>query len=197
MTPTTSWPSLLLGFTLLFSPLATSIPLPLPAKDSNCNNLNPSSGPETGLQPRSPIPDPRMIPGQTDGVARILAGLGLEKLANLNKLNPEEDTQEQEQEQAEKKQDAVPIDDSKSNTPTVTAHDNEPPVDNQSNRVEPVHGNNKQTTESAKPKDNEKAKDANSLNPATNTDGYLDSLFEKLRTKIREAFNSSDEVTLN
>lgn len=141
-----------------------------------------------------------MIPSQTDGVARILAGLGLEKLASLNKLNPEEDTQKQEQEQgqkqeeAEKKQDAVPIDDSKSNTPTVTAHDNEPPVDNQSNRTEPVHGNNIQTTESAKPKDNEKAKDPN---PATNTDDYLDSLFEKLRAKIREAFNSSDEVTLN
>ncbi|OJJ63419.1 hypothetical protein ASPSYDRAFT_142325 [Aspergillus sydowii CBS 593.65] len=181
MTPTASWPSLVLSFTLLFSPLATSIPLPVPAKDSNCNNLNPSSSPETGLQPRSPIPDPRLIPSQTDGVARILAGLGLEKLASLNKLDPEEDAwkqkqkqeqaQEQEQEQAEKAQDAIPIDDSQSDTPT--------------------------STESAKPMDNGKAKDPNTLNPATDTDGYLQSLFEKLKSKIREAFNSSDEITLH
>lgn len=244
MTPTASWPSLVLSFTLLFSPLATSIPLPVPAKDSNCNNLNPSSSPETGLQPRSPIPDPvcpthqgpplttlptpcktkskqtnkpqRLIPSQTDGVARILAGLGLEKLASLNKLNPEEDAwkqkqkqeQAQEQEQAEKAQDAIPIDDSQSDTPTVTAHDNEPttdsqpansqPADEQPGRAEPVqHGTNTESTESAKPMDNGKAKDPNTLNPATDTDGYLQSLFEKLKSKIREAFNSSDEITLH
>lgn len=152
-----------------------------------------------------------MIPNQTDGVARILAGLGLQKLASLNKLDPEGDAekqkQEQEQEQAEKEQDAAPIDDSQSNTPTVTAHDNEPtgsqPVNSQStqssqpSRTEPVHGNNTQAPESAKPKDSGKAKDLNTLDPATNTDDYLQSLFERLRAKIREAFNSSDEVTLN
>lgn len=153
-----------------------------------------------------------MIPSQTDGVARILAGLGLEKLASLNKLDPEGDAekQKQEQEQAEKEKDAAPIDDSQSNTPTVTTHDNEPtgsqPVNSQStqpsqpsqpSRTEPVHGNNTQAPESAKPQDSGKAKDLNTLDPATNTDDYLQSLFERLRAKIREAFNSSDEVTLH
>ncbi|KAL5045755.1 hypothetical protein BDW71DRAFT_208021 [Aspergillus fruticulosus] len=135
---------------MLISPLTTALPIPISKKDA----LHPET--EREIQPRSPIPDPRMIPGETDLMATIFAKLGMEELAKFNKLHPEEDAQDSV---------TMAIDDSHSATHTMTEHENQ--VDN----------------------GKEKGKDA-----AKDPEGFVNTLFEVLRKKFREAINGSDEV---
>ncbi|KAL4914152.1 hypothetical protein BDW62DRAFT_191004 [Aspergillus aurantiobrunneus] len=160
MAPTTTWSSLVLtylSFTILVSPLASSLPI-----------LTPNSNSETGemeIQPRSPIPDPqRRIPKESDLLSSVFATLGMQELNKFNKLHPE--THEDE--------DDAPIDDSNSDTPTVTSHDDETGTERQPDVATEEHGE----------KD---AEDAGA---------FMDALFNILRRKFREAINSSDEVTL-
>ncbi|KAL6239801.1 hypothetical protein BDW75DRAFT_236061 [Aspergillus navahoensis] len=160
MAPPRSWTSLVLGFTILISPLTTALPIPISAKDA----LHPETTRE--IQPRSPTPDPRMIPGETDLVATIFSKLAMDELAKFNKLHPEGDAQDSDA--------ATVIDDSHSTTSTVTAYDNQ--VDN----------------------GKEKGKDAaeKGADAAKDHEGFIDTLFEVLRKKVREAINGSDEVRL-
>ncbi|KAL3480251.1 hypothetical protein BJX99DRAFT_254844 [Aspergillus californicus] len=171
----------LITLLLLFSPLTTSLPFPLPDAANN-----PALGPSPGgikLQPRSPIsgpgpdPDPRMIPDKTDLVSQILAGLGMDELNKFNKLRPEEHDAE----------DGAAIDDSHSVNHTVTSHDNQigsgGPV-----KIEQHAGSDSQSDTGA----GAGARTGAAQDPG----GFVETLFEVLRKKFREAINGSDEIML-
>ncbi|KAL4868362.1 hypothetical protein BDV12DRAFT_197407 [Aspergillus spectabilis] len=188
MTQPPHHPSLLKTFTLtlaillLFTPLTNSLPLP----------TNGSIQPKplkTGVQPRSPIPDPRMIPDRTDLLAHIFASLGMEELNKFNKLRPDEHGD-----------DGVVIDDSHNATHTVTAYENE------SNRPDGVEGKsggrggsvhgNQETTTTVETTAGEGEDESEGKDVAEEPDSFVGTLFEVLKKKFREAINSSDEVVL-
>ncbi|KAL4766158.1 uncharacterized protein BDW70DRAFT_789 [Aspergillus foveolatus] len=160
MAPQQSWASLVLGLTISISPLTTAFPIRIPAENAIC--------PETAreIQARSAIPDPRMIPSETDLMAAILAGLGMQELEKFNKLHTDKDGQDSGA--------TMVIDDSHAPTPTVTELDNH--VDN------------------GKEKGEDTAKD--DANAAEDREGFVDTLFEVLKKKFREAINGSDEIGL-
>ncbi|KAL5341820.1 hypothetical protein BJX70DRAFT_395549 [Aspergillus crustosus] len=203
-------PSLLAGLALtilLFTPLTDALPIPI--RDS----IRPNP-PRINLQPRSPDPDPRMIPDRTDLLAQIFATLGIEELDKFNKLQPEEHGD-----------DGAGIDDSQSTTHTVTAYDNEDvkPVagggvkgDSAKKGSGSVHEDNK--GENTKPDATATATAGNSQDEskdetkteteadtetqtegkdaAEDTDTFVETLFEVLKKEFRETINSSDEVAL-
>ncbi|KAL4997120.1 hypothetical protein BDV10DRAFT_186486 [Aspergillus recurvatus] len=160
MAPLRSWTSLVLSITILISLLTTALPIPISMEDA----LHPEAARE--IQPRSPIPDPRMIPSETDLMATIFAKLGMEELAKFNKLHPEEDAQNSSA--------TMMIDDSHRSTYNVTEHDNQ--------------------VDSGKEKGKNAAEDG--ADAAKDPEGFVDTLFEVLRKKFREAINGSDEVGL-
>ncbi|KAL4937470.1 hypothetical protein BDV06DRAFT_226919 [Aspergillus oleicola] len=186
MVSSQSWASLGL---LALSPLAASLPLPIPSTEPTSNsNINPS------LEARSPapLPDPRMIPNKTDLLSNLFAKLGMEELDQFNKLH-----------QDEHEEDNAVIDDSQSTTVTITSHDNfEDAVATPSASVSAspsasasasagsgagvTKGQDVITEEHADP----------DSGAAEEPQGFVDTLFEVLREKFREALNGSDEVTL-
>ncbi|KAL4930191.1 uncharacterized protein BDV17DRAFT_290169 [Aspergillus undulatus] len=183
--PTISWTTL--AGVLLLSPFAASLPLPTKENASSPN-----------LEPRSPmpVPGPRMIPSQTDLISEIFARLGMEELDKFNKLHPDEDETNE----------PTVVDDSKSDTVTVTTHYNNVDagrgagtVEGQKQRQEPkqepgVKSEEHSDTDTDSDADTDtgkKGKDA-----AEDPQGFVDTLFEVLRKKFREAINGSDEVSL-
>ncbi|KAL2872079.1 uncharacterized protein BJX67DRAFT_376923 [Aspergillus lucknowensis] len=167
MTPIASqWTSLVLFTTVfIFAPLMASLPLP----------GKPSIPTSSALEPRSPLPDPRMIPDKTDLLAHVFASLGIEELNKFNKIHPEE-------------YDDGPstIDDSHSPTHTVTSHENDTsPLPSGEVKTEVhVDENGEETT-------TKKGQDA-----AEDEEDLMETLFAVLRKKFREVINSSDEVGL-
>ncbi|CBF87849.1 predicted protein [Aspergillus nidulans FGSC A4] len=159
MTPQQSWATLVLGFTIFISPL-TAFPIPIPAE----NAIRPETAGE--IQARSAVPDPRLIPNETDLMAAILAGLGMQELEKFNKLHTDMNGQDSGA--------TMVIDDSRASTPTVTELENN--VDN------------------GKEKGMDTAKD--DANAAKDPEGFVDTLFEVLKKKFREAINGSDEIGL-
>ncbi|KAL4752536.1 hypothetical protein BDW72DRAFT_191898 [Aspergillus terricola var. indicus] len=160
MAPQRSWVSLVLGFTILVSPLTTAFPIPVPTE----NALHPETARE--IQARSAIPDPRMIPGETDLMATIFAELGMEELGKFNILHTDKSAQDSGA--------TMVIDDRNEPTHTVTKLDNQ--------------------VENGKEKGKDTAKDGE--NAAKDPEGFAETLFEVLRRKFREAINGSDEVGL-
>ncbi|KAL4741436.1 hypothetical protein BDV11DRAFT_168218 [Aspergillus similis] len=160
MAPQRSWASLMLHFTILVSPLTTAFPIPIPAE----NAIHPETARE--IQVRTAVPDPRMIPSETDLMATIFAELGMEELGKFNELHTDKDTQDSSA--------TMVIDDCHEPTHTVTELDNQ--------------------IEDGKEKGKNTAKDG--TNAAQDPEGFVDTLFEVLRKKFREAINGSDEVGL-
>lgn len=107
-----------------------------------------------------------MIPSETDLMAAILAGLGMQELGKFNKLHTDMNGQDSGA--------TTVIDDSRAPTPTVTEIDNN--VDN------------------GKEKGRDTAKD--DANAAKDPESFVDTLFEVLKRKFREAINGSDEIGL-
>ncbi|KAL4905861.1 hypothetical protein BDW74DRAFT_177560 [Aspergillus multicolor] len=184
MAPPQALTTLVLGF-ILIAPLTTALPIPSSARDTSCNTLNPETG--RAITARSPSPDPRMIPSQTDLMATIFAQLGMEELAKLNKLHPEEE---------DGNGATMVIDDSRSTTHTVTEQDNA--VDGGKGKTQDEQAQVEQGKDKKQGKETEKGKDASGENADTAKDpeGFMGSLFEALRKKFREAINGSDEVEL-
>ncbi|KAL4813720.1 hypothetical protein BDW67DRAFT_103948 [Aspergillus spinulosporus] len=160
MAPQRSWASLVLGFIILVSPFITASPISIPAE----NAIRPETARE--IQARSAIPDPRMIPSETDLMAAIFARLGMEELTKFNKLQPDKNAQDSSA--------STVIDDSHAPKNTVTELDNH--------------------IENGITKGNNTAKD--DADAAEDPKDFLDTLFEVLRKKFREAINGSDEVGL-
>ncbi|KAL2835998.1 hypothetical protein BJY01DRAFT_252195 [Aspergillus pseudoustus] len=154
--------------------------------------------------PASHVLEPRrMIPGETDILSHIFAGLGVEefnKFNKFNKLHPED------------YDDGAPIGDSYAATPTVTSHENqegakpsdavrtEEHVDEDGDETKTTTTTTTYSTltssaasagDSASATKGSKWEDA-----AEDTEGFAETLFEMLRKKFREALNSSDEVLL-
>ncbi|KAL4779503.1 hypothetical protein BJX76DRAFT_361716 [Aspergillus varians] len=168
---TSSWTSLaLISFTIFFSTLTTSLPLP-------CNDLSPSKTGRVEIQPRSPIPEARMIPNETDLIATIFAKLGMSELSKFNKLDQG------------KNEGSASIDDSHSDAPTVTSQDN-------FNQTVSVQGQGKGKDVGTELSGGQAAVGGDAAVGGEDTDGFVDTLFEVLRRKFREALNKSDEVTL-
>ncbi|RDW76387.1 uncharacterized protein DSM5745_06379 [Aspergillus mulundensis] len=173
MAPPQSWASLVLGFIILISSLTVALPIPSLAKDTNCDTLNPETARE--ILARSPVPDPRMIPSQTDLMATIFAELSMQELGKLNKLHPVGGNNAP----------TTAIDDSRSTTHTVTGQNNT------------VHDGKEQAQdEQGKGKGKGKDTTGEDADAANDPEGFADALFEALKKKFREAINGSDEVPL-
>ncbi|KAL4952348.1 hypothetical protein BDW69DRAFT_185489 [Aspergillus filifer] len=208
MAPKRSWTAL-----VLFSPLVTSIPLPLqPAESEYYSNTN--IHPSLEARSPAPAPDPRMVPNKTDLLSNLFAKLGMEQLDELNKLHHDEQPE-----------DNTVVDDSQGATVTVTRHDNyfdvvASPVASpaSASSASPSAGASPNSTststsnavvstsagsgasiiegqDSVSDTDGDAETDRES-DPTEDPQGFVDSLFDELRKKFREVINGSDEVTL-
>ncbi|KAJ0424658.1 hypothetical protein BJY00DRAFT_309076 [Aspergillus carlsbadensis] len=173
--------SLVLMTALFLSPLTNSLPLPKTANHQQGSNA---------LEPR------RMIPNKTDLLSHIFASLGVEEFNKFNKLHPEE------------YDDGAPIDDSNAATNTVTSHANEEMprpsgtvkveehVDEDGGETKTTTTTTTYSTVAASAGGADSAATDDMESAAEDPEGFVDTLFEVLRKKLREALNSSDEVAL-
>ncbi|KAL3460695.1 hypothetical protein BJX64DRAFT_262396 [Aspergillus heterothallicus] len=146
-----------------------------------------------------------MVPSETDLLSHIFAGLGVEEFNKFNKLHPEN------------YDDGASIDDSQAATHTVTAHENdegakpsgavkhEQHVDENGDETKTTTTTttttyahiltspaaSADTSSGATTKEPVKGEDA-----VEDTDDFVETLFEVLRKKFRQAINASDEIAL-